>query len=98
MNTGEIADALREVYDPELGIDIVSLGLVYAIESEGGHIRVDLTMTTESCPMGGLILEGAGQALDAHFPGNDVEVHYTADPPWDPRMLDQDARARLGLE
>lgn len=98
MKSAEVADALGEVYDPELGIDIVSLGLVYAIDISEGHIRVDLTMTSEHCPMGGLILEGAGQAIDQRFPGSEVEVHYTADPPWDPRMLDGAARRRLGLE
>jgi metal-sulfur cluster biosynthetic enzyme len=92
-----VANALGHVYDPELGIDVVALGLVYAIEVANGRIAVDLAMTTNDCPMAGIIREMAGEALASRFPGATVEIQIADTPPWDIAMADESALQELGL-
>jgi metal-sulfur cluster biosynthetic enzyme len=96
MNATEVAQALREVYDPELGIDIVSLGLVYGIHTDNG-IRIELTTTTAACPMGAALLEMTEAVLRQRFPGQLVRVEAVFDPAWDAEMLTGEARSWLGL-
>lgn len=88
--------ALRSVIDPELGIDIVSLGLVYAAERVGDRAVVKLTMTTPTCPLGESIANDARAALEA-VPGvNLAEIDLVFEPRWTPERLSPEARARLG--
>lgn len=89
--------ALSRVKDPELGVDIVALGLVYGIEAEPYCVRVVMTMTFPGCPMSGLITDMVEQVLGATFPEWDVVVATTDDPPWNPAMLSPEGRAWLGL-
>ncbi len=92
-----LLEALRTVIDPELGLDVVSLGLVYAAERKGSTACVQLTMTSPTCPLGGVICEDAQQALQA-VPGIEfVELDLTFDPPWTPERISDGARERLGL-
>ncbi|MHB8718984.1 MAG: metal-sulfur cluster assembly factor [Candidatus Dormibacteria bacterium] len=91
--------ALSEVYDPEIGIDIVSLGLVYGSHvDESGLLTIDMTLTTPYCPMGSII-QGQAQAVCHGLPGvEDVRVNLVWDPPWDPRtMASEEARLDLGI-
>jgi metal-sulfur cluster biosynthetic enzyme len=92
-----IERALRTVDDPELGVDVVALGLVRAIHvGEGGLVSVDLTMTTAACPLGDLIVEQARQAVAA-VPGvSSVGVRLVWEPPWKPADMRPEARAALG--
>lgn len=93
----EILRALRAVIDPELGIDIVSLGLIYAAERDGEQAKVTMTMTTPACPMGSMLVEDARTAIETTVPGvRTAEVNLTFDPPWSPSMLSPEARAQLG--
>jgi metal-sulfur cluster biosynthetic enzyme len=94
-----IRDALSEVYDPEIGIDVVSLGLVYGSElDESGLLRVDMTLTSPYCPLGS-ILQSQVHAVCAPLPGvEDVEVNLVWDPPWDPRtMASDEVKLELGI-
>ena len=94
-----LMEALSQVYDPEIGLDIVSLGLVYdAACEEGGQVAVDLTLTSPYCPMGDIIRNQA-HAVCAMLPGvNDVRVNLVWTPPWDPRtMASDEARLELGI-
>ena len=87
---------LREVYDPELGIDLVNLGLVYQLRSKGGVITVAMTLTTPGCPMGGSIPDQVHFSL-AVIPGvKDVQVELIWEPPWEPEMMSDDAKRTLG--
>lgn len=91
--------ALSEVYDPEIGIDIVSLGLVYGSHvDDSGLLTIDMTLTTPYCPMGSII-QGQAHAVCHGLPGvEDVKVNLVWDPPWDPRtMASEEARLDLGI-
>jgi metal-sulfur cluster biosynthetic enzyme len=85
------------VYDPELGIDIVALGLVYGIAVDHGEAVVTMTTTSPSCPLGSVITESAEAVLRGVFPGESVLVETTFDPPWNVGMADDRARDWLGL-
>lgn len=92
-------EALREVYDPELGVNVVDLGLIYGVElRENGTVLVTMTLTTPGCPMHTALSEGVAAALDAlpNFPGG--EIHLVFDPPWDPSRITDEGRQALGWE
>lgn len=94
------ADALRAlagVWDPELGLDVVSLGLVYDIRVEGDRVEVDMTLTTPGCPVSEQLPVEAERAVSAALPGCDVAVHVVWDPPWTPERLSPMALERLGF-
>ncbi len=88
--------ALRGVVDPELGLDIVDLGLVYALRSEDGGVTVEMTLTTPGCPVSESLPAEAGRALEAAL-GVPVRVAVVWDPPWTPDRIDPAAAAALGL-
>lgn len=91
------AEALREVIDPEVGIDVVDLGLVYRIEVTGSRIEVDMTMTTAACPLGPHLKEEAEAAIRRHLPqAESIAVHLVWDPPWTPERMSPRARSQLG--
>lgn len=92
-----ILDALRQVVDPELGVNIVDLGLVYGTEVRDGQVRVKMTMTTPACPMEELLMEMVHAAILRELPdARTVEVDLVWDPPWKPDMMSASAKAQLG--
>jgi len=80
---------LREVLDPEIGLNVVDLGLIYQIDfdEETKKIFALMTLTTQFCPMGGAIVDGVTKSLETGFPGYEVEVTLTFDPPWNQKMI-----------
>lgn len=94
-----VRDALLRVIDPEIGENIVDLGLVYGIKVEGNIAKVDLTMTTPACPMGEMLLDDIHATLTRMLP-NDVEVdiHLVWEPPWSPSLISAEAKQRLGWD
>ena len=91
-------DALRGVYDPELYLDVVSLGLVYDVRVEAGSVVVEMTMTTPGCPASEVLPEMARAAIADALDGTvDVDVRVVWDPPWSPAMIDEEAAAALGF-
>src|SRR5437764_7704950 len=95
--TDAIFDALRDVIDPEIGINIVDLGLVYDVRQQDGHVHVVMTMTTAACPLGESITEETKAAIRRSVPGaSSVSVDLVWNPPWHPSMMSASARARLG--
>ena len=99
-------DALRGVYDPELYLDVVALGLVYDVRAEGGTVVVEMTMTTPGCPASEVLPEMARAAIAAAIDGAvadavdgavEVDVRVVWDPPWSPAMIDEEAAAALGF-
>ncbi len=90
-------EALSQVYDLEIGFDIVSLGLIYGVEVEDSNVKVKMTMTTPMCPLAGLMLEDARRKVSEIEGINDVKMELTFDPPWTPEMASDDVRKILGL-
>lgn len=93
-----VLEALSQVLDPEIGINIVDVGLVYAIEVHGTQVSVDLTVTSPACPLGEQIVGDAEQAVRGLRGVSTVEVRLVWDPPWSPERLSPEARAALGWE
>ena len=92
-----IVDALREVVDPEIGISIVDIGLVYAVDVAPGRCDVQMTMTSAACPLGDLIVADVQAALAAVLPGGAaIEVALVWEPPWTPDRMSDGARHRMG--
>jgi metal-sulfur cluster biosynthetic enzyme len=93
----EVIDALRVVEDPELGMDIVDLGLLYDVAVEGSKVHVTFSLTSMGCPVGPMIEEQIRDTVKA-MPGvEEVESELTWDPPWSPEKMSDDAKFVLGF-
>lgn len=92
-----VREALREVIDPELGCNIVDLGLLYAITLDGTTVTVQMTLTTPGCPMQESLAWGVQSALLKLDGVEEVEVELVWDPPWSPDRMTEAGRARLGV-
>lgn len=93
----QMIEALRQVIDPELGINVVDLGLIYRAELEDGQARVSMTMTTPGCPIVDEIQEMVEAAIWRQVPGVEgVDVQVVWSPAWRPTMMSEDARQQLG--
>jgi len=90
-----ILDALAEVADPELGIGIVPLGLVYDAQASDAMITVLLTLTSPTCPLGDVLMADVQEALETHFPHHESRVTLTFEPPWSPDRMSDAARAAM---
>jgi metal-sulfur cluster biosynthetic enzyme len=93
----DVFEALRAVEDPELGMDIVELGLLYDVEVDGSKVKVIHTLTSMGCPVGPMIQENVDQIVRAMPEVDDVEVELTWDPPWSPEKMSDDAKFILGF-
>ncbi len=89
--------ALRTIPDPEFGLNIVDMGLIYSVEAQDGKISVIMTLTTENCPSGDWIYNGAKTALEQLPDVGEVEVTMTFDPHWTPEMLSEEGKRFLGM-
>ena len=93
----DVVEALRQVEDPELGMDIVELGLFYDAEVADDTVKVTYSLTSIGCPVGPMIQEDITRVV-SELPGVEhVEAELTWDPPWNPSMMDGDAAAALGF-
>ena len=90
-------DVLRQVIDPEIGCNIVDLGLVYSFEITGAKITVKMTLTTRGCPMHESIAQGVQWAMLGLEGVEEAEVEVVWDPPWDPSMMTERGRAAVGM-
>ncbi|MDR2380246.1 MAG: metal-sulfur cluster assembly factor [Bifidobacteriaceae bacterium] len=87
-------EALRDVIDPELGINVVDLGLLYGVAIDGeGRAQVDMTLTSAACPLTDLIESQAAAALEGLV--SEVEINWVWSPPWGPDRITQDGRDQL---
>jgi metal-sulfur cluster biosynthetic enzyme len=95
----DVMNALKSVYDPELGLSIVDLGLVYGVTCEAGRVNIDMTLTTPACPLGPVIKSQAHAVLTTNFEDvKDVDINLVWTPRWDPRtMASEEAKAELGI-
>ena len=96
FNEGNIVEALKNIMDPELPVSIVDLGLIYNVETADNNINIKMTLTTPGCSMGSAIsrqIENTLYALGA----KNVIIEILWDPPWNPNMMSDEAKAKLGM-
>lgn len=97
----KVREALKQVIDPELFVNIVDLGLIYQIdvdENEGkSNVKVEMTMTSPACPAGPQLIGGAKKAVGQLEGVGEVEVKIVMEPPWTPDRMTEDARDQLGI-
>lgn len=97
VDVEDVRNVLRHVIDPEVGIDVVDLGLIYGIDVHGESVTVRMTMTSPACPLGEAIEREVVDVVAAVVPrGTDVRVEFVWDPPWDPSRMAESARRRFG--
>ena len=97
--TDRVIDALREIYDPEIPVNIFDLGLIYGISFDAeNNVQVEMTLTTPACPVAGAMPGQVRSEVLAVGGVNDCEVELVWDPPWDPSKMSEDARLALGLD
>lgn len=96
MTATAVPDALRHVIDPELGINIIDLGLVYGIEITDSRVRVVMTMTSPACPLGDYLKDMVESTVKTCVPGvQEVEIALVWEPAWDADMMSADAKRQL---
>ena len=99
LDEQQVRDILRQVIDPEVGRDIVSLGLVYRIEFAPGSLMIEMTMTSPACPMGDMIVGDVHAALAKALPATIVpDIRLVWEPPWNPAMMDEATKQHFGWE
>lgn len=92
-----VQDALETVIDPEVGINIVDLGLVYDVAVSAERVTVSMTLTSPACPMGNHLAEESREAIREKVPASvEVEVKLVWDPPWNPEKMSDKAKKQLG--
>ena len=97
VSADQVKSALRKVKDPDLNLNIVDLGLVYAIAVEGSKVNIDMSLTSPGCPSGPEIMTDAEQQIRA-LPGvADVAMNLVWSPPWTPERIEPRVRAYLGF-
>jgi len=98
VNEELVREALKDVFDPELRMSIMELGLVYDVEIEAANVKIIYTLTTPACPLGPVI-EGQIQDVVMDLPGvKDIATELTFTPPWDPRtMASEEVKMQLGI-
>ncbi|WP_285495795.1 metal-sulfur cluster assembly factor [Actinomadura sp. NBRC 104425] len=89
----EILEALKDVVDPELGINVVDLGLVYGVHQDADTVTLDMTLTSAACPLTDVIEDQAASALDGLV--KDVRINWVWLPPWGPDKITEDGREQL---
>ena len=97
LDEQKIRDALRAVIDPEIGADIVDLGLIYRIALSPEAVEIDMTTTSPACPMSGVLVEEVEDTLaDLLPPDIQINVRLVWEPPWTPERMSEATRARFG--
>ncbi len=93
----KVREALKDVIDYEVGLDVVSLGLIYNIDiDESDNVKILMTLTTPMCPLGPMIVSDVERKVK-ELGANEVEVELTFDPPWSPEMMDPEIRKAMGI-
>ncbi len=93
----EVTDALRDVIDPELGLDFVELGLIYDVEVEGPKVRITYTLTSPGCPIGPQVSEQMEEFVGELEGVQEVQPTMTFSPAWTPERMSEDAKFALGF-
>ncbi len=98
VTSEEVYQALKTVYDPEIPVNVVDLGLIYDVQvSDDNNVFVQMTLTFPGCGMGPHIAQQAEWAVQDLDGVEEVEIELTFDPPWSPEMISEEARMMLGI-
>ncbi len=103
MNTIEetkkhIFELLKSVMDPEIELNIVDLGLIYNLEVEDNKkVNIEMTLSTPACPLGDAIVINVKETIKQHYPDYEVNVNLVFDPPWNPSLISEEGKAKLGM-
>ncbi|OQY65742.1 MAG: hypothetical protein B6D46_13640 [Polyangiaceae bacterium UTPRO1] len=94
----EVRTSLYDVYDPETGLNLIDLGLIYDVEwsPENGEVKVTMTFTTPACPAGGVMISGVERRVSTISGVEQVTVDVTFEPPWTPEKITPEGRRQLG--
>ena len=98
LNKDKVIDALKEVFDPEIPVNIVDLGLIYDVDINGSDVDVKMTLTAAGCGMGPYIAQQAEWAISELEDVEDVNVDIVFDPPWDPEKITEDGKKLLDID
>ena len=97
VSRDEVLDALRTVYDPEIPVNVVDLGLIYDVQVKETDVYVQMTLTFPGCGMGPYIGQQAEWAIQELDGVDEVEIELVFDPPWSPDLISEEARNQLGI-
>lgn len=97
ISKNQVIDILRTVIDPEIGINIVDLGLVYDVSINDQIIDITMTLTTPGCPMHGSITDWVQRIITMTIPGSTVNVNLVWEPRWTPEKMSDEAKQQLGM-
>src|SRR6266702_3023108 len=97
LTRDDVVEAMRQVEDPELGMDIVDLGLLYDVEVEGPTVKILYSLTSMGCPAGPMIEQDIRAVAESVEGVERVETELTFDPPWTPEKMSEDAKFILGI-
>ena len=97
VTTEAIYEALKSVYDPEIPVNVVDLGLVYDVQVNDSDVYVQMTLTFPGCGMGPYIGQQAEWAIQELDGVEEVQIEMVFDPPWSPELISEEARAQLGI-
>lgn len=92
-----VREILKEVYDPELGINVVDLGLIYEIDIKDDQVFIKMTLTTPGCPLHDTLSSGVKNAIGSHPEVSSVQVDVVWDPPWTPERISPEGKEALGF-
>ncbi|MDA0768812.1 MAG: aromatic ring hydroxylase [SAR202 cluster bacterium Casp-Chloro-G4] len=98
LTLDDVYEALRDVYDPEIPINVVDLGLVYDVKVENSNVDIKMTLTFAGCGMGPYIAQQAEWRLAELENIDDINVELVFDPPWTPDMITEEGKKQLGLD
>ncbi len=98
LTSEEVMEALKDVYDPEIPVNVVDLGLIYDVQVNDGNVNVQMTLTAPGCPMGQMIAQQAEGRIAEMEGVKEVQVEMTFNPPWSPDLISEDGKKLLGLE
>ena len=98
VTISEVQEALRDVYDPEIPVNVLDLGLIYDIKIDEGQVYVQMTLTAPGCGMGPYIAQNAEWRIAEIDGVEDVEVDMVFDPPWSPDLITEEGKKLLGLD
>ena len=93
LSVEDVEEAMKDVVDPELGINVVDLGLLYGVNIDGNDVTLDMTLTSAACPLTDVIMDQTNQALEGI--ANDVAINWVWMPPWGPDKITEDGREQL---